>query len=82
MTPEKLERGNDLLDKISTARRPLSALKEDQAHADTITIACFSDRNYNTSFSLKADQMQAVIMLVRSMAEKNLNDLESEFERL
>lgn len=82
MTPEQLKKGKEIQSEIENQSRPLDYVESNTPHYNGVTLACLNNSTFSSSFSLKPEQIDMVKILVVTMAEKNLEELKSEFEDL
>lgn len=82
MTPEQLKKGKEIQSEIENQSRPLDHVERNTPYYNGVTLACLNNSTFSSSFRLKPEQIDMVKILVVTMAEKNLEELKSEFEDL
>ena len=81
MTPEQLQKGNELSAIIHDSKHPFAALEKNIEHG-AITFTHLDDSNNDIFFELKPDQIEMVKNVVAAMAKQNLLELETKFNEL
>jgi len=83
MTPEILNKSNELSKKIKAAKEPIEENERNPGREFmAVDLANTNDSRWSIRFKLKPEQIKIVRVLVLSMANQNLAEMTAKFEAL
>jgi hypothetical protein len=84
MTPENLDKGNELNGKIESSISPIEKCKKADMseYLNGVCIGNMNNSHYSITFYLKKNQLEILRVIILSMAEQNLKELQDEFANL